>query len=136
MIEPVSIVTVLGLLVKKAFEKGFEKAGEAGAAALVERFKKKVEHSSAKHEAEGVKDALATLKGNPDDTDAKEELNVYVRKALRIDPHLAGELQQWLADAQPHAHGGGSTHQVANASGGAVVNQVSGSNNSIIVGGK
>jgi hypothetical protein len=133
MIEPVSIVTVLGLLVKKAFEKGFEKAGEAGAAALVERFKKNVEHSSAKHEAEGVSEALTTLKSDPDSADAHEDLKVYLRKAMKSDPHLAAQLAHWLADAQAGAQGGG-THQVANASGGAVVNQVSGSNNSIIVG--
>jgi hypothetical protein len=135
MIEPISLVTVLGFLAKKAFGKTAEEAGKAGASALIDLFRTKVEHSSAKHEARDVTDALATLKANPDDAEAQEDLKVYLRKALKTDPHLAAQLQQWLEEAQSHGPGGGGgIHQVANASNGGVVAQVSGSHNSIKVG--
>jgi hypothetical protein len=128
MLEVAAVISVLGVLLKKALEKGAEKGTEV----LIESFRKRIEHSSAEHEKPKIRKTLETLSTHPDDTEAQGKLKVYLGDALEADTHLGPDLQKWLSEARP-ASQSGDVSMSAHASGGSVVNQVSGSGNSIVI---
>lgn len=118
------LIPVLLSLLKKPFEKGVD--------ILLEELRKKLEGSTAKSEAREVQANIQTLNENPDDAEPRGELKANLKAALRQDPALEAQLQEWLSKARPISEQPGShVRMVATARDGGVVNQVSGSNNQV-----
>jgi hypothetical protein len=101
-----SAVTALGPVLNKAMEKGAEEVAKASATALFDKFRKRLKQTTAE-------EALHELVKQPEDAAAQGALNMQLRKALAVDPSLAGFLQQWIAESRSTMN----VRQVANVQG-------------------
>jgi hypothetical protein len=129
MSDPVTLAAAAVTILMGLLKKAAEKVGEKTAASLIEGLKRRLDHHSRAQEA------LEELAEQPGDVDAPAVLRKELQKAVKADPSLAAQLQQWMDESKKveeslsaHASGGS---QSANATGGSTVVQIMGSGNNV-----
>jgi hypothetical protein len=113
-----SVISFLRPLLYGAIKKGFDKAGERSAEALVAPVMHKLQGA-------GLNPELDLLAEHPTDESAREALETKLVRAFTVSPELAIEIKNLIANLRP------SQIQNATAAGQSTVVQIQGSGNDI-----